>query len=97
MEIHRERKHVIFQKRHHVAFANRQTQQPTGAHAMQTRPPLTPAEAIQAAERHAKATRRPYIVTERPRVFADTEANRALAKISGEAIIHTAPSGPSKE
>ena len=70
---------------------------PTGAHAMQDRPPLTPAEAIQAAERHAKATRRPYIVTERPRVFADTETNRALAKISGEAIIYTAPRNPAKE
>ena len=64
---------------------------------MNDRPPLTPAEAIQTAERHAKTTRRPYIVTERPRVFADTEANRALAKISGEAIIHTAPRNPSKE
>jgi hypothetical protein len=66
---------------------------------MNDRPPLTPAEAIKAAERHAKATRRPYIVTERPRVFADTEANRALAKISGEAIIYTAPRAlnPAKE
>lgn len=64
---------------------------------MKDRAPLTPAEAIQAAERHAKATRRPYIVTERPRVFADTETNRALAKISGEAIIYTAPRNPAKE
>jgi hypothetical protein len=66
---------------------------------MKSRPPLTPAEAIKAAERHAKPTRRPYIVTERPRVFADTEANRALAKTSGEAIVYTAPraQNPAKE
>jgi hypothetical protein len=66
---------------------------------MKSRPPLTPAEAIKAAERHAKTTRRPYIVTERPRVFADTEANRALAKTSGEAIVYTAPraQNPAKE
>ena len=64
---------------------------------MKDRAPLTPAEAIQAAERHAKATHRPYIVTERPRVFADTETNRALVKISGESIVYTAPQNPAKE
>jgi hypothetical protein len=63
-----------------------------GSSRMNQPPTLTRAEAIEAAERRAASSRRPYIVSGRHRVMLDTENNRTLIKNTGEGVIYTAPS-----